>query len=139
MKKNTAIKYAITTAIAGVFAILIVISRDFEGAKTLADKYRILADAFTIPGMLLVLIAAMVWISTTGFFDALTYAFGYVGSRMLPFFGATHKHETYYDYKVRKNDKRFSGYGFMFVVGAVFVLISIVFVYLHSTVYVPSV
>ena len=45
--------------------ILFVSSSDF-GAQTTVDKYKILCDAFTIPGLLMLMFAAMLSISNEG-------------------------------------------------------------------------
>ena len=137
--KQILLKYGITTAVAGGMTVFLLWLRDYSEAVTLADRYRLLADAFTIPGVLLVMVAALVWISSDGFFDGLAYAFSRVGSMFIPFHRQSAKHMTYYDYKMSKKDKRPHGYGFLFYVGLVFVAIALVFVYLNSTVYVPMV
>ena len=114
--------------------------RNFSSAATLAEKYRILSDAFSIPGILLMCFFGLIWVSSDGFFDGLGYTFSRIGGMFVP--GMRAKHETYFDYKMRKRDKREErengGFGFLFFVGLAFVLISVVFVILFETVYVPA-
>lgn len=133
------LKYSITTVAAGLFTLLLLWLRDFGSAETLEDQYRILADAFSIPGMLLILFTGLVWVSSEGAFDGLGYAFSRVGSMLIPFFKKSLEHQTYYDYKMSKKDKRAHGYSFLFFVGLVFLAVGIVFIVLHSSVYVPKV
>ena len=136
MKKNV-IKYAVATGVALALCLLTLWLHGFTLDGELVDKYRILADAFTIPGILMLMVGCLVWISTTGFFDILSYAFINLKERLVPFVGAKSEHETYYDYKVRKGKSRASGYAYMFVVGAAFMVIALVFTALHASVYVP--
>ena len=133
------LKYGITTALAGGMTGLVLYLHGYADAVTLVEKYRILADAFTIPGVLLVMVAALIWVSSEGFFDGLGYAARQFGNLFIPLFGKNRKHQTYYDYKMEKEDKRAHGYGFLFFVGLVFVLVAIIFIILHSSIYVPSV
>jgi hypothetical protein len=136
VKKNV-IKYAVATGVALALCLLTLWLHGFSLATELVDKYRILADAFTIPGVIILMVGCLVWISTTGFFDILAFAFSNLGARLIPFFGAKSDHESYYDYKMRKDKSRAKGYAFLFVVGAVFVVIALVFTALHESVYVP--
>ena len=132
-------KYGITTVVAAGMTWLILELHGYAEATTLVAKYRILADAFTIPGVLLVMVAALIWISSEGFFDSLGYAARQFGSLFLPMFGKGKKHMTYYDYKMEKEDKRAHGYSFLFFVGFAFVIVAVVFILLHESIYVPAV
>lgn len=131
------LKYGIATAVASGMTALVMYLHGYADAVTLADRYRILADAFTIPGVILVMVAALVWVSTFGFFDGLSYAARQFAGLFLPVFGKKHKHLTYYDYKMERGEKRFGGYGFLFFVGLAFVIVAVVFTVLHGQVYVP--
>ena len=128
------LRYSITTAVAGSVSILHLFLQGFWDATTLDQKYKILADAFTIPGVLLIMFGALIWVSSEGFFDGLTYAFTQFGSMLIPFFKGGKKHMTYYDYKMKMKDKRAHGYSFMFFVGIVFVAISAVFIALYYSI-----
>ena len=128
------LRYTITTAAAGLMSLLALYLRDFGDATTLGDKYRMLADAFTIPGVLLIMFGALVWVSSEGFFDGLTYAFSRFGGMLIPFFKGGKEHLTYYDYKMKMKDKRAHGYSFMFFVGIVFVAIAVVFIALFYSI-----
>ena len=131
------LKYGITTAAAGGVSALVLHLHGFADATTLVEQYRILADAFTIPGVILVMLAALIWVSTFGFFDGLSYAARQFAGLFLPVFGKKHKHLTYYDYKMDREDKRAGGYGFLFFVGLVFVIVAVIFTILHGSIYEP--
>ena len=129
MKDNRKViwRYVITTVSAGLVVLLMLRLNGFWEVDTIIEKYTILADAFTIPGVLLIMISALIWVSSEGFFDGLSYAFSRVGSYLIPFYRKSLEHENYYDYKQRKNEKRLHGYSFLFFVGLAFFAVAIVF------------
>lgn len=136
--RKVILQYSITTGVAGAITVLVLSLRNFWDATTLVEKYRTLSDAFTIPGVLLIMVCALVWISTTGFFDGLSYAFTRAGGMLIPFFRKGREHMTYYDYKMSKKGKEVRGYSFLFFVGLLFIIISIVFISLFYSVYTPQ-
>ena len=115
----------------GVFAVGMLISLGFSFTNDLIDIYSNLAAAFTVPGLLAVLIGALVWVSTTGVFDALTFGVGILFKGLLPF-KKGERFERFYDYKARKDEKRLTGYGFIVISGAIFLVIGIIFTALFS-------
>ena len=129
--KKTILKYALASFFAAGVTLIMVTLRDF-GAMTEAEKFRELANCFTVPGVLLIMIFIMTYISTTGFFDILTYSLVRLGRALVPL--SKKVDERYADYKERKNEVRFSGYSFLLHVGLVFTLVSIVFTVLFYTV-----
>ena len=132
--KNTAIKYLVTTGIALLGAIVILWSRNFIAIDDLAQKFRALADAFCVPGVILMCFSGLIWVSSDGFFDGLGYAFSRVGGMFIPAYKA--KHETFLDYKQKKHDKRAEknsgSLWFVFFVGLGFFLVSLVFTLLYN-------
>ena len=130
-------KYFIATLCAAVFSSMILWLKEIGEAEILSDKFKILSDAFTVPGVLLIMIGALIWTSTQGIFDGLGYSFGRIGSMFIPLYQKSFEHLTYYDYKMSKNDKRIKGYSFLFYVGIGFFVIGILFFVLYKIVYVP--
>jgi len=132
--QSNLLKYGITTAIA---ASLVWFHMDLQGyasAAVPAEQYRILADAFTIPGMLLLMVGLLVVISNEGMFEGLSYVVSYAVKTLVP--GMNKGHERYGDYVERKREKGpVTGFGFLFVVGAVFMAAAGVFIALFYTVY----
>lgn len=125
------LKYGITSAVAAAVSALIMYLHGLFNASDMSARLKILADAFTIPGVILLCLGALIWVSADGFFDSITYAFGRLGSALIPFYGKNHKHERYYDYVMRKRGKRISGYGFIPIVGAIFTAIAVVFIVIY--------
>lgn len=133
------LKYGITTLIGGLMAYAVIHFHGLAEAETLMERYRILADAFTIPGVVLMLTAVLVWIGNQQAFVGLSFAGGRLMRSLLPLRftrkkDLDEKPETYYEYVTRKKAQGgIKGYGFLFVVGAVFFAVALVFLYLYGT------
>ena len=126
--KSRIIRYAVTFAAGGVLAYVYVSLRDF-GAQELSQKFRILCDAFTVPGALLLLVGALMSISGTGALDGVGYVSGQALGMFIP--GRGLGWESYADYVERKREKRGrKGHGFLYISGAVFMAIALVFLIL---------
>ena len=69
-----------------------------------ATTYRFLADAFTIPGIVFILIGVLVILSVQGAFDGLGYVMRRLFRSIFPFIVKTD--ETYYDYLERRRATR---------------------------------
>ena len=122
-----AIRYGITFAIMVVITILLINHFGYSPDAPADDRYLVLADAFTVPAMIAMLFGALLWVSTTGFFDSIGYAVSVAVNIILPI-KRNPKIEKYYDYKVRKAEKRFKGYGFLLISGAIYFVIALVFI-----------
>ena len=104
MKKKL-LQYGITAVVGALIAWWVM---DVEGLFVITGAPEhtkaILCDAFFVPGILLVMIGALVWIATTGFFDSLGYAAKTAVHIFLPFIKTERK--SFYDYKMEKAEKR---------------------------------
>ena len=129
--KANLIKSGIVSAVGILVVILFVSSSDF-GAQTTVDKYKILCDAFTIPGLLMLMFAAMLSISNEGGLDGVSYLVKQ-GFRMLTFRGISQ--EKYLDYVQHRRENRLTGYGFLYIVGAVFMAVALNFLALFYSIY----
>mgnify|MGYP003294970745 CR=1 FL=1 len=91
------------------------------------DIYKILCDAFTVPGVVLILVGVLIIISKDGLFDGLTYTLSHLFQALIP--GRIgDKNEKYYDYVMRKRGQRETPiWKYLVIPGAVFLFISIVF------------
>jgi len=127
LRKNL-IKYGISAAACLAFAGFFAYNRGIaEGS--MADVYRILSDAFTVPGLMCVFSGALVWLSGEGALDGVTYVVQYAVKSLL-FMGGRGKRETYREYVERRRAKKMGGYGFLLVTGAVSLLVGAVFMVL---------
>ncbi|MCH5184247.1 MAG: DUF3899 domain-containing protein [Oscillospiraceae bacterium] len=122
------LKYGIAVAIGGLLSYFTCISHGFWETDDLVERFKILADAFSIPGVVLALTGALVWVGNQQVFAGLTYAGGRMFHALIPFGRTREERETYYDYVTRKREKGgVKGYGFLVHVGIAYFLLSLVF------------
>lgn len=96
-----------------------------------ADKYRILSDGFSIPGLLLLFAGLMIWLSNQGALNGVSYVLHYVVQSLL-FLGRRGANvETYGEYVEKRREKATKGFAFLFVLAAACLLISGVFVAMY--------
>lgn len=130
--KVNLVKYGISALICGILVWIYVSTRDFA-AQTTMEQYRILCDAFTIPGLLALMFGLLLAISNEGAFDGVGYALSIAWKALIP--GGRTKMEKYFDYVERKREKRGGGFGFLFVVGGVCMAAALVFMVLFYRLY----
>lgn len=124
-------KYLISFVIMGLSSSVILFLREANTADAPEVMYLNLADAFTIPSVIIVMVGLLVWLSTQGTFDMLSYGFKRGAGSVIPLFKGTE--ERFYDYKVRMDKKRASGYSFLFISGGIYFIPAIVFNILYYT------
>ncbi len=85
---------------------------------------KILSDSFTLPGALFIGVALLGWISSKGVFDI----FGYSMKGLFSLWKkeSYYKQESFYDYRVQKDEKRKPFNLPMLLVGLVFLLFGVV-------------
>ena len=120
-------KYLITSLIGVDVTICLLYSFGFFGNELgAADAMKMLSDSFTVTGIVLLAVGAMVYVSTQGMFDSVSYMGKFVGRALIP--GKRNAPlEKYGDYKVAKSEHRFTGYGFLPIVGLCFTVIGVIF------------
>ncbi|MBR5311073.1 MAG: DUF3899 domain-containing protein [Oscillospiraceae bacterium] len=128
------IKYAACIVPATIMTLLVIDTHELALAESEVERYRILTDAFTIPGVVLIMVAALVFISNLGGFDGLGYSLKVAIKRLLPFFGAV-PDEKYGDYVERKRAHRIKGYQFILHSGLLFLAIALYFMYKFYQIY----
>ena len=122
--------YLIAAATCLVVAVIYMLAYGVFTIDDTALLYKVLCNAFFIPGILMALFGGLVFCTNEGALDMLAFGF----SKLFDLFRKKDqiKYHTYYDYKQSKKDKR-TGKGAvtaMVVVGVAFVLLSMVFLYL---------
>ncbi len=133
VNKKSLIKYGISILVFAAVSVFFLSLRNvFTVSYPTAELYAILSDAFVLPGMLGIMLFVLVWISTTGFFDMISYGFSVAGRSLIPGM-RIYKDEKYADYKQRKDKSRLTGYSFLLYVGVGFTLVGIVFLILFYT------
>lgn len=121
--KKSLIKYLSAIGVASAMVVLVLWLRDFGAVDSRSQQLRHLADAFTIPGVIFMLVAALIWVASDGFFDGFGYAGRWTARMLLPFLKLDD--EKYYDYKMRKAENRLHGYSFIFFTGLGFFVIAL--------------
>jgi hypothetical protein len=130
--KVNLLKYGITIAASAAIAWFYISQRDFEN-QSLMERYRILCDAFTMPGVLLVMFGFLLAISNDGFFIGLAYCADVTIKSLTP--GGRLKIKKYFDFVQERKGKKVMGFGFLFVVGGVCLAAAIVFMILFYRLY----
>ena len=102
--------------------------------QPLVDQYRLLSDAFMLPGFLMVAFGLLIFLANEGSFTGISFIAQKAVGFLIPFL-YKQKGETYREYVARKTAKRTKGYSFLFVCGCVFLAISAVFVVLYSQIH----
>lgn len=124
-------KYIIAAGVGGLLVAGVLGIQGYGDAASVAARYRILCDAFTVPGVALILTGILVWVAGEGLFDGVSYAARNI-LRSFTRWG----HVRYYDYLREKKAKRhMGGYGFLFLTGGAFLSVAVVFFALFYSAY----
>lgn len=129
------IKYAVTAVIGLAIGYMVLLSRDLWSETDIKERVEIFCDALFVPGILLTCAGALVFCSSKGAFDGVSYLFH--------IFFVTHnwskthlnERQTYREYVDSKNASRKekgTRIGFILIVGLVFMLASVVLLIVYS-------
>lgn len=135
LRKNlikTAVALVLCFALAYAFVVLRVDLNDL-GAVAKVDLYLILCDAFTIPGLLVLMFALLMSISNMGALDGVGYVVKYALKMLVP--TAAANAERYNEYLERRKANRVKGYGFLYVAAGICLAIAAVFLVLFYSLY----
>ena len=126
-------KYSFAT-LAGLIVTVCLLSsfNFFSGELSLEEGMKALSDSFMVPGAMFLAFGALVFVSTHGMFDGISYAGMFAVRALVPGMrrGEVQK---YGDYKVAKDEKRATGYGFILIVGLGFLAVGLIFTILFFT------
>ena len=128
-------KYGISAVIAlGIAYLYVSLRVDFAhpDMTPLMEWYRIICDAFTIPGLLFLMIGFLVSLSNQGALDGLGYVATSAFKLLIPNSGMK---ERYGEYLERRRANRLRGYGFLYLVGAVCMAVAGIFMALFYSLY----
>lgn len=119
-------KYGIQLLSAVLISFLFMLTRGLFEAETLADKVLIICDGFTVTAFGFLGIGALIWVSTTGWFDIFGFAFGKALHVFIP--GRIHDSTgSYYDYKMKKaTDRKPFSESSTLIIGFLLLAVSIV-------------
>ena len=125
--------YVVYFVIAAGLCLWIVAAQGIFGMTGKRKIFGTLADGFFVPGILLSGFGVLYKISAGGFFDGIGYSLKRAFLSFIPG-GRLKKEENYAAYKERKtkNRKKFKAWSPL-IVGVVFILISVVFLFLYES------
>ena len=103
-------------------------------ALSKVDQYRLLSDAFMLPGFFMIAVGLLIFLGNEGAFNGIGFVMKRVGSFLLPFL-QKEKGESYAEYTERKSSKPTVGYGFLFICGCGFLAVCAVFLMLYSQIH----
>ena len=121
--KGRLVKYGLCALFVAVMAFAYLQPRNFAGAE-IKEQYRLLCDALTVPGVLLLCAGMLVWVSNLGALDGLSYGLRLAFRALIPG-KRLQKEENYHDYVAARQAKRARGYGFLLISGAATVVLSL--------------
>lgn len=119
-------------AVGGAVAYWYATSR-WEADMPLVLQYRVLCDAFTIPGAMMVLFALLFSLNYLGALDTLAYLMSYLPRVLAP--GAFGEPEKLLDFVENRRDRRKKGYGFLYIVGYGYLAIAIYYLVRFYSIY----
>ena len=123
--KTTITKYAVCFGIEALIAFLVIWSKGFFTDST-AVNIQILSDAFFVPGILMTLLAGMLYVSSEGALIGIGFVLRNVVLTFIPMGRA--KHELYADYRERKmSEEKQNNDSCILVSGLVFLSLGIIF------------
>lgn len=135
-KANPILKYLITSGICLLIAVVYFFSNIPVYAileTPMLEIARVLSDACMIPGMLTLMLGLLFWVASEGALDGVTYLGSYLVKTLTP--GKRSSIERYGDYVMRKRSGRKTGFGFLCIVGVIFVVLSLAFLGLFYVYY----
>ena len=124
-------RYGITVACGAGLVWLILDLHGYAALTAMVDRYRLLSNAFTIPGAILLMMGLLVLISGSGAYDGLSYVLNWLKLTLLPF----GKQERYYDHVQRRHARKKPNGGFLIITGAAFLAVAILFLVLFYSLY----
>lgn len=129
MKNKKWIYWSVLAALEALAAGMIARYQGLDAAQTLSMNARFLSDGCFVVGLLMTGVGLLTWVSTTGFFDMLSYGVIYGVRAVVGLFGGSRKpnDQTFYDYKMAKEEKRGAAQYAILVSGIVFIALSVVF------------
>ncbi len=116
--------YALCAVFGAAVFILICRLNHYTELESDQERLRVLCDAFTIPGLLLVALAGLIYAANNGAFYGISYGLRTAKQILLPFL--PNEYVKYRDYIAKKKEKKVTGYRFIFITGLVFFIIGII-------------
>ena len=130
--KVFAVSMVISLVLAAVFTFLRLDVRTLDQVPAVV-LYRVLCDAFTVPGLLMLMFALLMSVSNEGALDGVGYVAAYALKLLIP--GGALKMETYKEYLERRRANRVKNYITLYLTAAVCLTLAGIFLALFYTVF----
>ncbi len=127
MKTRVFLPLIISLAFGGIVAFLVLYLSGYSDFSAPVE-YRVLADAMTLPAVLLMGAGVLILASRSGVFDVFSYAFSRLVGILAPFM--RHSDERFYDFKSRKSRMDFAKGAAPLLVGTLFLISALMFLFL---------
>jgi len=112
-----------------VVALLIARHQGLRAGNSFTLNARYLSDGCFVVGFMMSGIGVLTWISTTGFFDMMTYGVQYGIRVLVGLFGGNRRpqNKDFYEYKTERDEKRGKPVYSLLICGLVFIVLSLAF------------
>ncbi len=127
-KGSRLLKYGITSVIGLLFAGMYFFTHaevDSLGSLPAVEIVKVLCDAFFLPGTFILMLGLLMWVASEGALDGVGYLGSCLVKTLIP--GKHGEFERYGEYLERKRGSRKKGFGFLCIVGLVFLAIAGIF------------
>ncbi|MBQ8496008.1 MAG: DUF3899 domain-containing protein [Clostridia bacterium] len=122
--KNSRWTYSLYIAVAMIVSLISATIWDVFSQTEALTVVKIVSDSFTLPGVLFIGISLLGWVSSKGAFDI--FGFSFQGLLNLWKKESYQKQETFYDYRVKKDENRKPFNLPMFLTGTAFLVLGII-------------
>ena len=130
--KVFAVSMVISLILAAVFTFLRLDINALDQVPAVV-LYRVLCDAFTVPGLLMLMFALLMSVSNEGALDGVGYVAAYALKMLIP--GGALKVETYKEYLERRRANRVKNYITLYLTAAICMALAAVFLVLFYSVF----
>ena len=121
------IKYGSCMVVAGLLIWFYLSSHGLAETETTPERLVMWCDALTIPGLLYILVGALIWAAGFGALDGIGYGLSTLFRSLIPG-GRAKKQKTYYEHVMDRREKRLAvtKYAFLFFSGLVLMAAAVV-------------
>ena len=117
------IKWSVTALVFVIFAVILREPFSKDGAKAIVGE---LSNCFFIPGALMSAFGALTYLSSKGAYDSFSYIFTNFALHSLIYRDQPKKYESFYDYKMKKDENGRKWLNHMFIVGLFTLALSVI-------------
>lgn len=129
-RKKTKIIITFLVGLAVMLGVLLM--RDFFSLTDPSQAFGALCDACFVPGVLIMGIGALLFVADDGLFDIFAFGMQKVLALSVRKGRKGMTPRTFHDYRVIKQGRRKSGFGFLLVTGGVYLIAAVVFLLLSE-------